>query len=411
MLLTTALGVGTLLPAQAEPLAWPTSIAEAAARNADLQAAHASREAARYAQRGAYSGFLPQISAGAAHTESSGSLVTAPSAYSGSVTATQNIFSGFLDSAKVEQAAGNLEVAEASYAAARAQLSLDLKSAYAGLHHAQDNVELTSKIVQRLSENVRMVELRFEGGRENKGSLLLTRATLAQARYENLQAQQSLVASQARLARVLGRADAEALSVAEPVPTTMPEPVSDFRALARETPSYRILAAQERAAAAGVVLARAAFYPSINLSSTLSREGADWFPDGSRRTLGVNVTIPIFNGGRDYNATRSSAATLTAAGFNKEGTERQLLVSLRQAHAAYVAAVEKLKVDAAYIEAAEARAQIARSKYNNGLMTFDDWDRIESDLILRQKAWLASLRDRALAEAVWEQTQGKGVIP
>ena len=127
--------------------------------------------------------------------------------------------------------------------------------------------------------------------------------------------------------------------------------------------------------------------------------------------MGVNITIPIFSGGRDYNATRGSAASLTAAGLNRESTERQLLVSLRQAYAGYVAAVEKLKVDAAYIEAAEARAQIARSKYNNGLMTFDDWDRIEGDLILRQKTWLASLRDRIVAEAAWEQIQGKGVIP
>lgn len=406
------LSVGVALPVRAEPLTWSACIAEAAARNAELQAAQASLDAARYASRGAYSGFLPQISAAAAHTESSGSLVTAPpAAYSGSVTATQNLFSGFLDTAKVEQAAGNLEVAEASHAAARAQLSLDLKNAFAGLRYAQDNVELTSRIVERLAENVRLVELRFEGGRENKGSLLLTRATLAQARYDNLQAQQSLVSAQSQLARVLGRADSELLSVTEPVPTGTPQPVDDFAALARATPNYRLLAAQERAAAAGVVLARAAFYPSLNLTGTLSREGADWFPEGTRRTVGVNVTIPIFNGGRDYNATRSSAASRDAAGFNKEGTERQLLVSLRQGYAAYVAAVEKLKVDAAYIEAAEARAQIARSKYNNGLMSFEDWDRIESDLILRQKGWLASQRDRVTAEATWEQIQGKGVIP
>lgn len=397
---------------RAEPLTWPASIAEAAMRNTDLHAAQAGLDAARYASRGAYSGFLPQISAGATHTESTGNLVAVPpAAYSGSVTATQNLFSGFLDSAKVEQAAGNLEVAEASHAAARAQLSLDLKSAFAGLRYAQDNVELTSKIVQRLAENVRLVELRFEGGRENKGSLLLTRATLAQARYDNLQAQQSLVSAQSQLARVLGRADPESLSVTEPVPTAVPPPAGDFTALARATPNYRLLAAQERAAAAGVVLARAAFYPSLNLTGTLSREGADWFPDGSRRTMGVNVTVPIFNGGRDYYATRSSASNLAAAGFNKEGTERQLQVSLRQGYAGYVAAVEKLKVDAAFLEAAEARAQIARSKYNNGLMSFEDWDRIESDLILRQKAWLASQRDRVIAEATWEQIQGKGVIP
>jgi hypothetical protein len=44
-------------------------------------------------------------------------------------------------------------------------------------------------------------------------------------------------------------------------------------------------------------------------------------------------------------------------------------------------------------------------------MSFEDWDRIENDLIQRQKTVLQSQRDRVTAEAAWEQAQGKGVIP
>jgi outer membrane protein TolC len=57
------------------------------------------------------------------------------------------------------------------------------------------------------------------------------------------------------------------------------------------------------------------------------------------------------------------------------------------------------------------RADIARTKYNNGLMTFENWDIIENDLIQRQKSFLQGQRDRVVAEAAWEQAQGKGVIP
>jgi outer membrane protein len=73
--------------------------------------------------------------------------------------------------------------------------------------------------------------------------------------------------------------------------------------------------------------------------------------------------------------------------------------------------VEKLKVDQAFLDAAKTRADIARTKYNNGLMTFENWDIIENDLIQRQKSFLQSQRDRVVAEAAWEQAQGKGVIP
>ena len=57
------------------------------------------------------------------------------------------------------------------------------------------------------------------------------------------------------------------------------------------------------------------------------------------------------------------------------------------------------------------RADISRSKYNNGLTTFDDWDLIENDLINRQKDYNLKIRDRLTSEAFWEQTQGTGVIP
>ena len=85
-------------------------------------------------------------------------------------------------------------------------------------------------------------------------------------------------------------------------------------------------------------------------------------------------------------------------------------MSLKQTHAAFVEAVERLSVDEAFLEAAITRAEIARSKYAQGLMSFEDWDRIENDLIVRQKAVLFSRRDRVTAQAAWEQAQGVGVI-
>jgi outer membrane protein len=57
------------------------------------------------------------------------------------------------------------------------------------------------------------------------------------------------------------------------------------------------------------------------------------------------------------------------------------------------------------------RSELGRAKYKNGLLNFEDWNAIESDLINRQKAKLQSQRDRVVAEAAWEQATGKGVIP
>lgn len=422
-IISLALLLGLAPSAWAEPptvLIWETCVPEAAANNPDLRSARANLDAAGYTAQGAYSGYLPQLSAGTGYTDTSGSATrsgttgsttTSDTTYNASVSLSQNLFAGFQDRAKVRQGAANREVAEASLAVAKAKLSQDLKTAFAGLKYAQDNVILTENIAHRREENLRLVELRFESGNENKGSYLLTKAALAQARYEHLQAQQELVSAQAQLARVLGRSETGELEVRGDIPLSAPGTAPDFRELARQVPDYRQVAAQQKSAAAGVTLARSGLYPSLNLSGSVGRVGNDWFPGGTQRTVGLNLNVPLYSGGKDYYATKSAASSLEVAASNTDSTEHQLLVKLRQGYASYIESVEKLKVDQAFLDAASTRAEIARSKYNNGLMTFEDWDIIENDLIQRQKTFLQSQRDRAVNEAAWEQVQGKGVIP
>ncbi|MCR4302519.1 MAG: TolC family protein [Sulfuricaulis sp.] len=403
--------VPTLWAAAPTALTWEVSIGEATASNPELRAARANLAAAGHSARAVHSGNLPQLSGGAGYNDSSGSAASNSTGFSTSLSLSQNLFSGFQDSAKIEQGVAKFAEVEADLAVVKTRLSQELKSAFAGLLFAQDNVTLTDKIVQRLQENLRLVELRFEGGRENKGSFLLTRATLAQARYENLQARQTLVSSQAQLARVLGRSEPEGLQVLGSVPVTVPGASPNFQTLVQQVPDLAKARAQERSALADVTLARAGFYPSVDLTGSMAREGQDWAPDKDRRTVGLNLTIPLYSGGKDYYTTKSTAATLEAVSSTKDNVERQQLVRLKQAYANYVESEEKLKVDSAFLEAAITRAEIARSRYNNGLMSFEDWDRIENDLIQRQKNFLQSQRDRVTAEAAWEQVQGQGVIP
>jgi len=417
MRLILLLMISLALPAWAGTstvLTWEACVQEAAANNPELRAARANLEAAGFSATGAYSGYLPQLSAGAGYTDTSGSAAsttTSDTTYNASVSLSQNLFAGFQDRAKIAQGAANREVSAASLAVAKAKLSQDLKSAFVGLKYAQDNVILTENIAHRREENLRLVELRFESGNENKGSYLLTKASLAQARYDNLQAQQDLVSSQAQLDRVLGRGETGGLEVRGDIPLSEPAKAPDFRELARQVPDYQQVAAQQKSAEAGVTLARSGLYPSLNLSGSIGRAGDNWYPDGTRRTVGLNLNVPLYSGGSDYYATKSAVSSLEAAASNTDSTEHQLVVRLKQTYASYVESVEKLKVDQAFLDAAMTRADIARSKYNNGLMTFENWDIIENDLIQRQKSFLLSQRDRVVAEAAWEQTQGKGVIP
>jgi outer membrane protein len=385
---------------------WSELAQKARQSNEELKASEQSLQSSEYQSKGAASNFYPQISAGVSATQST------TDEFAVSLSATQNVFAGFQDSGKVSQSKASFEVAKANLQSAKAKVSYDLKSAVANLLYAQKYVKLSESILQRRELNLRQVQLRFDGGRENKGSLLLSKAYLEDARLDHLQAEQALFVAQGQLAKVLGDEEPAAYNFQGIIPIS--EPLKDsqigFQNLVLETPSYRIAVAQEEISKASVTLAEANFYPSLNLNATTSQYGGTWYPDQNRWSVGATLSVPLFNGGRDYFATRSALQSLRASAFTKSSTQKDQVVKLKSFYVSFVQSLQKLKVDQAYLEAADLREKISRQKYNNGLSSFDDWDLIESDLIRRQKSILQSEKDRVVTEAAWEQAQGKGVL-
>ena len=396
-----------VIPAVAETVGWQSCVTETTQNNSELRASEEVLRASQDTSRAAYSGFLPQVNASVSATKSNG---VPDESYATTLSASQNLFSGLQDKAKVDQSAANTRAAEAQLRATKAKISYDLKSAFAALVFAQDSVKLQGDILNRRKENLRLVELRFESGRENKGSLLLSQAYLAQSKLDSLQAKNDLRVAQSDLARVLGRDDDADLSTTDQIPVTDVKSDLDFKTIALATPDYQQSMAQESASEAGLTLARSGFFPSLGVSASYGRQDQDWLPQTKRWSLGATLSIPLFSGGKDYFATRSAAASFASASASRANVDRNLVTKLRQAHSAWLESIEKLKVDQSFLEASQMRAEIARKQYSNGLVMFQDWDLIENDLISRQRAVLNSQKARVLSEASFEQAQGKGVL-
>lgn len=412
------------VPAMADgPYSWQTCVELATTNNAELRSAHANAQSVESLEGAAFSNFLPALGASmnatqgnsSANSNSSsatffGSTSTSTTTYSASLTATQNLFNGFQDQAKVKQAKSNTRAAEANLQTARAKVSYELKASYQGLLYAKDYTKLTKDIIKRREDNLRLVELRYQGGRENRGSVLLSKAYLNQSQYDDLQAKNSVGVARAQLSRAIGIDDNETVDIFEEIPVHDPPENVDFRQLASSTPDHLQAVAQEDAADAAITNARSSYFPTLNLTGTAGRQGSAFFPQGERWSVGVTLAIPLFNGLRDYYSTKAASLSYFSSSSNRLNVDRQMLARLKQAYSAYVEAVAKFKVDESFRDAASVRAEIARNKYNNGLLSFEDWDVIESDLIARQKNYVQSKRDRVIAEAAWEQAQGKGAV-
>lgn len=393
-------------------LTWSEAIKTANDSNPELKAANAKLSASENDLSATYGAFWPQVSGSASYTDSnsiSSSTSSKGPTYSLGLAASENLFAGFRDAGKISNAKALTEQSRATLEATRARVIADLAGAFAGMKYGEDAIELARSILKRREENVHLVQLRFESGRENKGSLELAKANLEQAKLEMILAAHALEVARENLMKALGFDSTEKIGARGSLPVLpIPDEKDPLEKLALDSLDVKIAQAQFESSNAGVTTSRSTFFPSLDLSAQIGRLGSDFIPANERWSMGITLSIPLFSGGHDYYAYRSAVAQRTSADASLMAARAIVLAKLAQTRADFVEADQRLKVDQSFYHAARVRSAIAREKYNNGLISFDDWDIIETDLVNRGKNALASERNRAVSQAAWMQALGKG---
>lgn len=387
---------------------------EMRARHPELVAAQESVNAARARERAAVSPYFPQLSAGAQYDRIGGDdFFRAPGSdrFGLGLDARQNLFEGFKTQAGVALQRARVESAEAQYRRVSARLAAELKTVHIDLLFAQENLLLAEKIAVRRRNNLDLVQLRFEGGRENKGSFLRSQASERESVVALAQARREVRMAQIRLARVLSRDFDEILTATGTFATAAAPASLDVAALARATPDFALAEAARRVAQAGYASARGEFWPRVDATLAHRWTGADWAPAARSWTGGVSLSLPLFTGGASFQSVRAARADLNKADSDVVQAYHQAFVDLQSALTAFQNARDNADLQKNFIEAATTRALIAQGQYTSGLMGFEDWDLIENDLIQTYKQNLLALRNAVRAEADWENAQGKGTIP
>lgn len=380
--------------------------------NAELKAAEASLDSARNQLNGTYSNFLPELSVGSNYLQKQVNDENSQG-YGAEVVLSQNFFNGFRDVNALDDVKARVDLAEASLRNVKSKLSQDLKSAFANLIFAHESIKLADSIHKRRSDNLSLVQLRFESGRENKGSVMLSAAYLKQASIELRRAQLNLENAKTDYLRVLGLPLGKDVDIQGGMPDAVePATTPQFLDLVNAVPDRVMQVARLKSAEINLKNSYSDFMPTLVGKAKMGQNGATYFPhDNDYWELEAVFNWTLFSGGRSYFASKSSLAEKLVAENNLRNMDLSLAASLRVAYSEFILAIESAKLSEDFVEAQNVRAEIGRGKYNNGLSTFDDWDIIENDLINRQKDLVQKRRDKAVAEASWERAQGRGVVP
>lgn len=342
-------------------------------------------------------------------TSSGESRPTAINRYSVGLSTNQNLFAGFKDKSGIDKTEALLQAAKQTLHDSRLKVCFELKSGYTQMLYAKELHQLSEKIKERRTKNRDLVKLRYEVGREHKGSFLLSESFVKQSEFEVSSAYRLFESNVNEVERVISnRLDININSefVYEPV-LEKKFSEKEKETLLESHPSIMAEQSKVRAAQANIGVAEAGFYPDLNLSATVTRQDDVWLPKPRNYSFGLNLTYPLFNGGRDYYNVKIAKTEYEKSIHTRDAKKNSLSFSLEQSHLNFKNASEQLVVLTEFYKASEIRAMIARSQYSNGLISFENWDIIENDLINREKNLLIGKRDLGLAEATYLRNLGK----
>jgi outer membrane protein len=397
-------------------LTWEQCVRMALAHNPDLEVFRDNVLNSDAVRRGAYSQLYPQISLSFGATRSYvGPYLGAPSSYAneftGQISLTQTIFNGFLTEGNIAQGRAQLALAFANLDSQKALTSFDLKTAFAQVIYAQENVEIARRIIDIRQNNARLVKLLYDSGNEDKGAWLLSKANLDLAIFSLNQAVRNVDVSDEQLVVILGQDLPRPLEAIGKL-ATAPLPIKpDFHELAVQTPAYFQHRAQVDAAAEGITVAQAAFYPTLGVDANANRGGAFFAPRQTTASAGVSVSYALFDGGQNYFNVRAARASLLSALASLRSGTNDAELALAQDFKGLVDAVENQRIQEELLDATSLRYTIAAAQYRNGLSSFQDFSDITDAYVGQQQTTLSAQQASVNAEAAWEEARGQGAIP
>jgi outer membrane protein len=309
-------------------------------QDATFAAAKAAREAGIEALPQGRSTLLPTVGLNASRTHNKYGGAGMDMEFIGrswGLTLTQPLFN-WQHWAQYKQGEAAARQAEVQFAAAQQDLMVRAAQAYFDVLLAQDNVELQRAQKAAIAEQLEQAKISFE-----VGTATITDANNAQASYDLVNSQEIAAVNDLEVKRrtlqvLIGQYPELLKPLAEKLPLTPPEPAAmDAWVERADLQNLQVLAQQEgyEMAKQAVEINRAGHIPSLDLVAGRSQSDTalTGMPTNGTVTadqVGVQVNIPIFQGGYVSSKVRQAAANFEQAKQNLEYAKRQADLLARQ---------------------------------------------------------------------------------
>lgn len=278
-----------------------------------------------------------------------------------------------------ESARAQVLASEEASRATRLSLIASVATAWLNLIADEELLTLTDQTLATREESLRLTKLRFDNGAASEIDFRQAQSLAESARAVRAQQMRQRALNRNALTVLLGApgADMDPLSVTRladvplsDLPAGLPSNVLAARPDIRQ--AEQLLAAAQ----ANMDAARAAFFPRITLTGafgSVSRELSGLFAGGSWGLSASPALIaPIFDGGRNRVVLESARVAQMVALTQYERSIQTGFREVSDALAGRDTLQEQLRAQSGVAQAEQARLELARLRYENGIASYLD---------------------------------------
>lgn len=371
---------------------------DALANNLDIAAALARIDQAQGALRSTNSSLLPQVNASgsASGTDSSNNATNTRRTASGdlSISYALDLWGQYRAQSTASQA--SFRASQFDHDATVLLIQSSVATTYFNVLILKDRLAIAQDSLKAALETLNLVEQRYKFGAISALDLAQQRANVATIQAGIPALENNLNSNRNALAILLGRAPegfkVKTESTAKLVLPTIA--VGQPSSLLTRRPDIRRAEAQLQSANADIGAARAAFFPSIDLSASKS---VDWLAGvgfSNTSSIAASLLAPIFSGGSLEGSLQTAKARKVELIANYRKTVLTSFGEVEDAMSSEETSARR--VEALKVAADESRKayDLSETSYKAGAIGF-------SDLLDAQRSWLAA-RD-TLAQAKLDQ--------
>jgi outer membrane protein len=376
--------------AQAPKLTLPEAIARANRVQPSVVQAFGTVRNAQARQRTASGAFFPSLSLnsgiGRSFSEgpqrvdpNTGQVISGNStnqSITNSISSNVDLFTGFRRGNEKKAANANRDAAEASLANAVNNQQLTTTNQFFDVLAAQELLLVRAASVRRAEEQLKVSVALLHAGRGIRPDSLRSVVTLGNAQLQLINAQTALATAEANLGRLVG--EDGPVGAVEDTTLYVVLPSVDTAALRRETmaqaPSVKSAEASALSAHAAISVAKAAYFPTLNLSANLSLNGsrANDYDFLQGRQFNLGLTWPIFNRFQREQSIVTSQTNAENARASAAEARRLVLANLTADLAALEAARLRIGITQTSVLAATEDLRVQQERYRLGASTIVD---------------------------------------